>query len=472
MAYDEDQLAIQTSSTAPTFSRKPPKQKRISHETKVLWYALASGSVGVLVSLIFIWTSDYASHIQWTLTLIIVLTWISFAFAARALVIRPLQTLSNILAALREEDFSIRGRSSRRDDALGEVVAEINELSQTLREQRLGAMEAGALLGKVISEIDVALFTFDHDSRLRLVNRAGERLLAKPAERLLGRTAQELGFAELLEGPAARTLDMRFSGASGRWGMRRSAFRQGGTAHQLLVISDLSVALREEERQAWQRLVRVLGHELNNSLAPVRSIAESLEMLLKRDPRPEDWEEDLRRGLRIITERSEALTRFMKDYSRLARLPEPQLRPMELAPLVRRIAGLEQRLSVDVQGPEIQMNADPDQIEQLLINLIRNAADASLETRGTVHVTWKHSTEWLELRVEDEGPGISNPSNLFVPFFTTKPGGTGIGLALSRQIAEAHGGTIALRNKKQGRGAEAILRLPINGNGLPRRELQ
>src|SRR5262249_48806363 len=167
MAYDEDQLAIQSSSPAPTFSRKAPK-RRISHETKVLWYALASGSMGVLVSMIFIWTGDFASHVQWTLTLLIVGFWFSFAFAARTLVIRPLQTLSNILAALREEDFSIRGRSSRRDDALGEVVAEINELSQTLREQRLGAMEAGALLGKVISEIDVAFFTFDRSEERRV----------------------------------------------------------------------------------------------------------------------------------------------------------------------------------------------------------------------------------------------------------------------------------------------------------------
>lgn len=466
MASDEDQVAIQNYAPARTFSQKSPPKKRISHENKVLVYTLAAGSAGLLVALIFTWTGDFASHVQWTITLFVVGVWLSFGFAAKALVIRPLQTLSNILAALREEDFSIRGRSSRRDDALGEVVAEINQLSQTLREQRLGAMEAGALLGKVISEIDVALFTFDHQQRLRLVNREGERLLAKPAERLLGHTADELGFAELLEGPAARTLDMRFSGASGRWGMRRSIFRQGGTPHQLIVIADLSRALREEERQAWQRLVRVLGHELNNSLAPVRSIAESLEMLLKRDPRPEDWEEDVRRGLRIITERSEALTRFMKDYSRLARLPEPQVRPLELAPLVRRIAGLERRLEVHAEGPEIQVQADPDQIEQLLINLIRNAVDASLETHGRVSVNWRRSAEWLELRVLDEGPGISNPSNLFVPFFTTKPGGTGIGLALSRQIAEAHGGTITLRNKKQGRGAEATLRLPINENGL------
>jgi two-component system nitrogen regulation sensor histidine kinase NtrY len=462
MAYEEDQLAIQNASRAESISahRSPAGGRRISHESKVLLYSLLSGSIAVLTALLFIWLGDYASHIQWTLTLVIVLSWISFAFAARSLVVRPLQTLSNILAALREEDFSIRGRSSRRDDALGEVVSEINELSQTLREQRLGAMEAGALLGKVIAEIDVALFTFDGTQHLRLVNRAGERLLAKPSERLLGHTAEELGLSPLLEGPAARTLDMRFSGATGRWGLRRSIFRQGGAAHQLLVITDLSRALREEERQAWQRLVRVLGHELNNSLAPVRSIAESLEMLLKRDPRPADWEEDVRRGLHIITERSEALTRFMRDYSRLARLPEPQLRPLDLAPLVRRIATLETRLDVKIAGPEVRLEADPDQLEQLLINLIRNAVDASLETRGGVYVNWRHSPEFLELMVQDEGPGITNTSNLFVPFFTTKPGGTGIGLALSRQIAEAHGGTISLRNKKEGRGAEALLRLP------------
>jgi nitrogen fixation/metabolism regulation signal transduction histidine kinase len=356
----------------------------------------------------------------------------------------------------------MRARVGNPEDALGELMREVNALSEMLREQRLGAMEASALLGTVMAEIDVAVFTFDPQARLRLVNRAGERLLSQNVERLLGKTAIELGLADCLEGEMARTVEKSFPGRGGRWGLRRTVFRQGGAPHQLLVISDLSQALREEERQAWQRLVRVLGHEMNNSLAPISSIAQSLETLLKREPRSADWEDDLRRGLKIIAERSDALSKFMRDYSRLARLPKPQLQEVELGALVRAAASVETRLPVEVvAGPEVRLQADPDQLQQVLINLIRNAADASLETQGKVSVGWHRNGGSLDVCVRDEGLGIANPGNLFVPFFTTKPGGSGIGLALSRQIAEAHGGTVQLANRLEGRGCEARLHLPV-----------
>src|SRR6202035_368369 len=191
--------------------------------------------------------------------------------------------------ALREGDFSLRARSSREVDALAEVMREVNALGETLRAQRLGAIEAAALLHRVMEEVDVAVYAFDDQARLRLVNRAGERLLADSAERLLGRHAAELGLADCLEGEVARTLEKTFPGGPGRWELRRSTFREDGLPHSLLVISDLSQTLREEERQAWKRLIRVLGHELNNSLAPIRSMAGTLASLLHRDPPPADW---------------------------------------------------------------------------------------------------------------------------------------------------------------------------------------
>jgi len=438
------------------------KPRRIVHENTILLTALATGMVAVLVSMVLLWTGDFTPKTQWTLTLLIVVSWLGFGFGARASVVRPLQTLSNMHAALREGDYSMRARVSSREDALGELMYEINLLTESLREDKLGALEAHALLVKVISEIDVALFTFDQDARLRLINRAGERLLGHNAERLLGQSASDLGLGECLEGPSSRMLEAGFAAGKGRWGVRHTTFRQSGVPHHLLVIADLSQALREEERKAWQRLVRVLGHELNNSLAPVRSIADSLEMLVKRDPRPEDWEEDLKKGLRVIAERSEALGRFMRDYARLTRLPQPQLVPFDLAALVRRVAGLESRLQVRVTSESsLIVHADADQLEQLLINLVRNAVDASLETGGGVEVSWSKARGMAQVEVRDEGHGIENPSNLFVPFFTTKPTGSGIGLALSRQIAEGHGGTLTLENRRDRPGCEARVTLPI-----------
>jgi two-component system, NtrC family, nitrogen regulation sensor histidine kinase NtrY len=439
--------------------------KSLTYERRIQLLALATGIPGTLVALVLLWFGPYTSQTALTFTILILSLWLGFAVSLQHRVIFSLQTLSNLLAAMREEDFSLRGRGARNDDAMGEVMIEVNTLSETLREQRLGALEATALLRTVMEEIDVAVFTFDSQNQLKLVNRAGERLLARPSERSLGLSASELGLAVCLEGESARTMELSFPGGSGRWGMRRGSFRQGGSPHHLVVLTDLSRALREEERQAWQRLIRVLGHELNNSLAPIQSVAQSLETGLQRAENSKDESSmfvDLRQGLAIIRSRTEALGRFMSAYTQLARLPQPSLISVEFGELVRRVAALERRVPVDLAGgPVLTVRADRDQIEQLLINLIRNAADAASDTGGRVRIEWFRTPLRLELQILDEGPGISNPTNLFVPFFTTKPGGSGIGLVLSRQIAEAHGGSLTLENRTDRRGCKARLRLPI-----------
>jgi nitrogen fixation/metabolism regulation signal transduction histidine kinase len=441
-----------------------PRRRGAPHDRTILRLALLGGLPATSVALILLWTGDFTPKVAWTLTVLVAGFWIGCAVAARERVVRPLQTISNLLAALREGDFSIRGVGARQDDPLGQALFEVNALSATLRAQRLGAMEATSLLRTVMEEIDVAVFAFDGDRRLRLVNRAGTRLLGRPHERLLARSAVELGLAPALDAAAPPALDLSFPGGTGRWEVRRRQFRQDGRPHLLLVLADVSRALRAEERQAWQRLIRVIGHEMNNSLAPIKSIAGSLQETLGRPARPADWEEDARRGLSVIGARADALSRFMEAYARLARLPGPRLRDTDLEGLVRRVAGLETRLPVEVRpGPTARLRADADQIEQLLINLVRNAADAALPAGGAVRVGWQRAADapdLLEIWVEDEGPGIASTQNLFVPFFTTKEHGTGIGLVLSRQIAEAHGGTLTLENRPDGHGCRARLRLP------------
>ena len=433
------------------------------HEGQVFWLALIGGLPAVALAVILLWTGDFAARTQWTLGALVVIVWFACALLARERVVRPLQTVSNVLAALRERDYTLRARGSNPEDALGLLLLELNSLGDDLRAQRMGALEATALLRRVTEEIDVAIFAFDGTKALRLVNRSGAALLGRPVEQLLGRDAESLGLAGCLAGDAPRVDSLAFPGRAGRWEVRRGTFRQGGLPHTLLVLADVSRVLSDEERQAWKRLIRVLSHELNNSLAPIKSIADSLLEHVNRNAAPSEHREDLRRGLGVIASRSESLSRLMGAYARLARLPPPRLEPIAIKEWVRRVAALETRRPVTVRpGPDVTIKADGGQLDQLLINLVRNAVDATLEGGGRVEVGWETRNGQVDVWVRDEGPGLADTANLFVPFYTTKPDGSGIGLALSRQIAEAHGGALSLSNQVSGRGCEARLTLPVN----------
>jgi len=437
-------------------------RRSLSLDGRVFLFAVLAGLPGGLFLLGWLWVTPHDNELRWTLSILVLSAWLGFARAAQMMVVRPMQTVSNLLAALREEDFSFRARGRGGEDALSQVLFEVNTLAQTLKFQRLGALEATGLLRSVMEEIDVAVFAFDEGEQLRLVNRAGEGLLGFAAERALGRTARDLGLGEALRGEAPRVMDAGFAGRPGRFEVRRSLFRQGGRPHHLLVLTNVSRALRDEERQAWQRLIRVIGHELNNSLAPIQSIAGSLETLLSRSPRPSDFDDDLRRGLAVIASRSESLARFTEAYARLARLPAPSLAPLDVSELVRRVTVLEAGRGVTVApGPSLTLIDDATQLEQALINLIRNGFEAAQEAGGPVRVSWRVVGGALELLVEDEGPGLPTTSNLFVPFFSTKPGGSGIGLVLTRQIAEGHGGSLTLENREDRSGVCAKLRIPL-----------
>ena len=374
-------------------------------------------------------------------------------------VVYPLYTLAGLLEALREGDYSMRGVQG---GVLGDAIYDVNALADRLQQERLQFEDSARLLGKTLAALDSAVLVFDHDARLRLLNPSAQRLLAGERHALIGRRADELALDALLAAPSAQVLRHTFPGRSGRFDIRHAPLRNEGRSGRLLVINDVGRVLREEERQAWQRLLRVLGHEVNNSLASIHSLAGTLATVIAREPLAEDWREDARGGLQVIGNRAESLARFLAGYSRLAALPPPQKRELDLAVLVPAVARLEQRLAVQVEeGASLLVQGDPDQLEQALINLLRNAVEASLATAGQVVMRWRAGDGRAVIDVLDDGPGLPGSDNLFVPFFTTKPGGSGIGLALVRQIAEAHEGGVSLSARGDTPGAVAQLWLPL-----------
>ncbi len=458
-------------------TRKKRKAQRAPFERRVTRFSVLLVIPGLLISGVLIWIQPWSLQSKLILIGGELLACLLIGAALHDHIIRPLQTLANVVGALRDEDYSFRARLAIPNDALGELSLEVNALADLLAKHRTGAIEAAALLQRVVEEVDIPIFAFDPASRLRLVNSAGEKLLHQSPSQLIGKTAADLNLERCLSCGNESVVDLRF-GTDVRWFVRRSPFRQQGIPHTLIILSDVSRALREEERRAWQRLIRVLGHELNNSLAPIKSIAGSLNARLSASGIREEEQQDFERGLGVIENRAASLNRFLQGYRQLAQMPPPVLQRCSISVIAKRVADLETRVPVALMpGPEVEFLADPDQLEQMLINLLRNAAEAVLQAEGSgsnsngskhyaaeqdVELSWKVIGDGLTISIEDNGPGLMNPSNAFVPFYTTKPAGSGIGLVFSRQIAEAHGGSLELQNRTDKRGCLVSITLPLN----------
>jgi PAS domain S-box-containing protein len=391
---------------------------------------------------------------QW-LWLALALTWFTaWMGAAARRRARHLRLVASLLQGLREGDYGSRVRPGA--GPAGEVWREFNALAAKLGGEERRGLETDALLSQLLGGLELAVLVIDEQQRLVDLNPAAEQLLGRSSSELVGRGASEYGLSDWLGRPAPFVDRHRFQSGEGPWEVRRVVFRRHGRPHRLLVVTDVSRALREEERRAWRRLIRVLGHEINNSLGSIQSTAGLLRVhASEADPMTRD-------GLELIEERSRALGGFIRRYAELARLPPPSPERVDIAGLIRHVVSLESRIAVEIDpaSPEA-VRVDRSQLEQALINLVRNAADAALETGGGVRVHWRRNGRDLLIEVEDDGPGLAHTENLFVPFFTTKEGGSGIGLVVARQIIEAHGGSLQLANREGCRGAIAIVRIPI-----------
>src|SRR5580765_743239 len=456
----------------PQSRKKSKRQSALPFERRLLFSVLATGLPCAILSFILLWTNSYSLDHKIEGTVLSVFLWFALGFAARNRVVNSVRVLSNVIASLKEEDFSFRATRAVSGDALGDLAIEINNLARALEAERLGTMEAENLLRKVLAEAEGVILAFSLDGKLKLFNRAAAAFLGKREGDLVNRSARELGIADLLSGPTSQTISRLSNGIERRWIVRRTHFRQNGVPHHLVMLSEASEALRAEERLAWQRMVRVLSHEINNSLAPIKSVARTLRRILSQNVLPERVHQDFDLGLDVIGTRAEALNRFLQSYAQLSKLPPPTRRTVGLQNMIERVSGLEARLPITVlPGPDISINVDPDQLEQVLINLTKNAIEAvlakypvetlpALGSDPAVSVSWNSTSNDLELWVRDRGVGLLDASNLFVPFYTTKETGTGIGLVLCRQIIEAHGGRLTIRNRTDTAGCEVQIMVP------------
>jgi nitrogen fixation/metabolism regulation signal transduction histidine kinase len=442
---------------------KPAARRRVRwpFERRISALTIALAVPALFLGIALLAVLDLSPILRACLILVLIVLLSGIAALLREAIVQPLRGLANVVESYRAGDYTVRGRRTARGDALGDLVGEINDLGRTLHEQRLRAMEATALLDKLVGAIDVAVLAFDGAHELRLANPAATRLLGVEAHGALGRTASDLALDEFLADPRPTRVVGAVAGRSGRWQVTHGTFRESGLVQHLLIVADVREALRDEERLAWQRLIRVIGHEVNNSLTPIRSLAGTLRDMLQQGTGAGGGREDMLEAAGVIADRTESLSRFLAQYSRLARLPPPRPRWVAVAPLLARVAGLDRVHAIEVRSDAgLEALVDEDQLEQALINLVKNALESQGEAGGEVVVTARASDDGLAITVTDSGPGIANPDNLFVPFFTTKPGGSGVGLALSRQIIEGHGGTLRLDNRSDARGAVASLEIP------------
>lgn len=437
-------------------------QSKKSLETSVFRWIFGSGLFFILIIIYLLFRLEVSRLTALTVIPLILVIWLYVAFHVKNLLTRHFFSLANVIESLRLGDYSLRIASKDKESAWSEVYREINLFAEKHQKERLLDVEANILLDKLLAEFDMPVFVFDRNNVLKNCNARASKLFLKSKSRLIDLNTDQLHLTNLLKNESGTVIDHWFPSRGGRWELRKNFFIQHGQRFSLVLINDLSRTLREEERNAWNRLIRVLSHELNNSLASLISVSQTMLTRLD-DDKDETWRNHFEKALNLIHERSGSLLRFTDAYTRLAKLPSPKKRKVELTTIFKKLLDLVEGKFEIVDSELLEIEADPDQLEQMLINLMKNAVEAS-STEKCVQLQWQKFQQGVRIQIIDAGIGLPSSDNLFVPFYTTKENGSGIGLFLCRQIVEAHDGTLQLVNRTDGPGCIAECWLPFFKN--------
>lgn len=442
-------------------SRSTPPRRRLSAGARLLlWMASCAIAPAVLLLLA---AQDALTKYRVEALALLGLAWIGVvAVAMRADVLRRIRALSNLVEAAHARDFSIKAAHARETGELGELYRQLNVLVGDLEEGRHTEQELLGMLQKVVDQISVAIVACDASDRIRLVNPLAAQLLRVPAEELIGTDYATTPLAMVPFAAEPRVVDFRFPGAESRWQVSQQFYRRQGRPARIVFIVDLRLALAEEEILVWQRLIRVISHEVNNSLTPIMSLCQTLENVVARGQAAQQ-QDIMRDGLQVVSQRAKGLKEFISVYARIARLPEPQKVEFPVARLLQRVLAMfPGAVERDGGEPAARLFGDPVHLEQALINLVKNAVEANEGSTVPVRLGCRVEGGSAQFEILDNGAGIRNPGNLFVPFYTTKPGGAGIGLVLCRKIAAKHHGQVSLENRRDAPGAVARLSVPLS----------
>jgi len=427
-------------------------EKRIL--TTILWAILPS----YFLALFLLWHIDTSFYLQ-SLVTIFLSAIVGFSFHLFYYDIKDqFISLANLVEALNVGDFSLRGKAEVGQSGHSDLIRQINKLADSLTTARYDFKESQLLLAKVIKQIKVAIIACNEQGKITMVNPETELLLGLNESKLSHKTLADVNLAQVTQLKSNSIEKLTLGSRTARWHIFKDGFRDQGQQHTLYIFSDLDLLLSQQEQEAWKNLVRVLSHEINNSLAPIISLASTLDKLTARSDIELDDKEDIQSGLKIIQDRATSLKHFLAGYRVLTHLPQPKRKLVNVVPVIEQVVSLLKYPVTVTLPPQLTLSIDVAQFEQCLINLLKNAYEASGK-ESEIDLRLINKAGSVALYILDKGPGIQNLDNVFVPLFTTKAQGTGIGLSLCKQIIEGHQGQLHLSNRAEG-GCQVEIVLP------------
>ena len=438
------------------------KTKAIDHKQQQTRLLLSLSLPAILVAFFSLLYAGFNTYLLAFFSIIALLGFFYVFYAIRNNIDKQQQLISNLLAALIEEDYTIRG-NLQQDAAVAPLLKLINTLADNLQTKNRQVSEKQILIDKILDQVQAMCFAYDHEQNIVMVNHAAHRQLFLGQE-LAHCTLKDFNWMKSLTDKNSAVVTLNTVQLQGEYFAFKDKYLSVGSPHTLLLLIKAEQILDERKQQAWQDLLRVLSHELNNSLTPIATISRSLNKKIQQCKFPKQAQ--FQQGLEIISERASSLQAFIISYRELAQLPKPSKFTVTLQDLFEPILPLfdyefTYAESWPKRAPLLALSVDKKQLQQVLINLIKNAIEANkANNQQSIQLGFEENDDMLKINIRDFGQGVANFENLFVPFYTTKQQGTGLGLALSRQIMLNHDGQLQLKNHPE-QGAIATVTVPL-----------